>query len=152
MAFTLILLSSSLQFPVEIYSYWCVFLVHINSITFFNFLVYNSHFVNFPLRLFLLCQHWPNGNWQNGNWRSGKLTKWELTKWKVDQMGIDEVESWPNGNWQSGKLTKWELTKWELTKWELTKWKVDEVGINLVWLLLLVVHCQPGGVCMNYLL
>ena len=63
-----IIRSIVLQFQVEIYKYWCIFLVHIDSITFFNFSVYNSHF---PLRQFPLCQHWPNRNWQSGNWRSG---------------------------------------------------------------------------------
>ena len=110
---------------VEIYRYWCAilvasfpgspclegrgrepgneatFLVHMDTITFFNEKVksiYNgkfSHLVNFPLRQsplcqFPLCQHWPNVNWQSGI----------LMKWEVDWMGIDEV-----GN----ELTKWEL-------------------------------------------
>ena len=69
-------------------------LVHLGSITFFNFL-------KCTLYQFPLCQlptssiptlSIPTSStltkWELTKW---ELTKWELTKWEIDQMGIDEV-------------------------------------------------------------
>ena len=74
-----IICSIALQFPVEIYRYWCVFL---DSITFFS--------VQFPL-----CQHWPNGNWLSGNWLSWNWQSgnWPNGNWQegIDKVGIDKV-------------------------------------------------------------